>query len=688
MKRRVSVEESPETTVQSDASSCDEVAWRPDAATRERARTTHFMAFCGADSFAELYARSIADVGWFTERVLRFLKIECDPPYERILDLSRGMPWARWCVGGGLNITEFCTDRHLSTETRDFPAVIWEGEEGATRQLTYVELHRDVESCAAGLRALGIKHGDPVAIHLPMIPETIVTLLAVGRIGAIAVPIFSGYGETAIAERLSDVGAKALVTCDAFPRRGARVEARSIAARAVANCPTIEHTIVVQRTKQQSALHANGEMSWNDMMTAGARANPEQRRPEKTLAEDTLIVLYTSGTTGRPKGVIHTHCGFPIKSAQDMALGTDVWAGSRISWVTDLGWMMGPWLIYGATLLGATIVLYDGAPDYPAPDRLWDFCARHRVEILGISPTLVRSLALHGDEHPRTHDLSALRIFASTGEPWNPAPWRWLFEVVGEKKRPIINYSGGTEISGGILMGNPLLPVKPCSFAAPCPGMAADIVDEEGKSVGADTVGELVIRRPWIGMARGFWGDDERYLQTYWSRWPDVWVHGDWAYHDTEGDWYITGRSDDTLKVAGKRVGPAEIESILVAHPSVAEAACIGVPDALKGTAMIAFCVATTDADQNSTTNLIAELRAKVASEMGKPLRPEKVLFVKALPKTRNAKVMRRVIRAAYLGEATGDISALENPAAIDDIVRAAENESASQSNGAPSIQV
>jgi acetyl-CoA synthetase len=304
---------------------------------------------------------------------------------------------------------------------------------------------------------------------------------------------------------------------------------------------------------------------------------------------------------------------------------------------------------------------------------MWEFCAKHKVEILGISPTLVRSLATKGDDLPKKHDLSSLRAFASTGEPWNPAPWWWLFETVGDSKLPIINYSGGTEISGGILMGNPLLAQKPCSFPAPCPGIDADILDDSGKSVAVNQVGELVIKKPWIGMARGFWQERTRYLETYWSRFEDIWVHGDFAIKDADGHWFILGRSDDTLKVAGKRVGPAEVESLLVAHADVAEAAVVGIPDEVKGTAMVAFCVLKTATDDAKA--LAAELKKLVAKDMGKPLAPSRVHFVAALPKTRNAKVMRRVIRAAYLGEDAGDLSALENPNAVDEIKKVAIDE-------------
>jgi acetyl-CoA synthetase len=647
-------------------------AWQPDAATMERAQLTRFISFCGCDSFDDLYQRSIRDVAWFTEQLVQFLDLRFDQPYTQIIDLAPGsqtQAWQfpRWCVGGKLNITKSCLDKWVDDElTAPAPAIIWEGEEGATLSLSYSELLDEVERCAAGLRACGLQKGDPIGIHLPMSVETVIALLAISRIGAVAVPLFSGYGATAIASRLQDVGAKALFTCDGFPRRGKAVAAKTVADEAVAECPSILRMFVVQRLRSTIPMKPGRDLYFDQLLHTGDL----QRRlgyAELTEAEDALIAIYTSGTTGKPKGILHTHCGFPTKVAQDMCFGTDVGQGDRIAWVTDIGWVMGPWLIYGALTLGATIVLYDGAPDFPAADRLWEFTAKHKVHALGISPTLIRALATQGDDLPGKHDLSSLRILASTGEPWNPDPWWWLFEKVGNKRIPIINYSGGTEISGGILMGNPLLPLKACSFAAPCLGIAADVVDENGNSV-RNAVGELVIRAPWIGMARGFWQDNERYLQTYWSRFQDVWVHGDWALRDEDDHWFILGRSDDTLKIAGKRVGPAEVESILVNHPAVIEAAAIGIPDEVKGTAMVVFCVLQSTIEAND--NLAAELRHLIAVEMGKPLQPERVLFVPALPKTRNGKVMRRVIRAAYLNENAGDLTALDNPAAVAEIKR------------------
>ncbi|MGB5013530.1 MAG: AMP-binding protein [Pyrinomonadaceae bacterium] len=657
------------------------IAWTPTPDVIERAQLTKFMKQVGVTTWDELYAYSINDVEMFTAEVLRFLDIKFDPPYEKLLDTSDGIEFPKWCQGGGLNITEMCLDRWQTDEMKDHPAVISEDESGRPLSTSYEVLLEEVEEIASGLRALGFVKGDAIGVHLPMMLETVTSLLAIGRIGCIAVPVFSGYGVEAIASRLNAVKAVGLITCDGFMRRGKVFNALDVAVEAVSLCSTIKHVLVCNRTIQLTCPFPSDKfIEFDDLITLGE--NFETRPLEPTSAEDPLIILYTSGTTGKPKGIAHTHASFPIKAAQDMAFGTDVGKGTRISWYTDIGWMMGPWLIYGALINGATICIYDGAPDYPEPDRMWEFCAKHKVEILGISPTLIRALSNCGDELPKKHDLSSLRAFASTGEPWNPAPWWWLFEKVGDSKLPIINYSGGTEISGGILMGNPLLPIKPCSFPAPCPGMDVDILDDEGNSVGPGKVGELVIKQPWIGMARGFWQEKERYLDTYWRRFKDIWVHGDFAMRDKDNHWFILGRSDDTLKVAGKRVGPAEVESLLVAHSLVTEAAVIGVPDEVKGTAMVAFVVQNDEyriSNIESTENedptfeirnskFEIELKALVAKDMGKPLAPSKIHFVSALPKTRNAKVMRRVIRSAYLGEDPGDLSALENPRSVKEI--------------------
>ncbi len=639
-----------------------EIVWRPTADDIARSHLTAFMQRHGIGSYDELMARSTEDVAWFTDAVLDFLDIRFQRPYSRVVDLSNGIQFPRWCVDGQLNIVHNCVDKWAADPaTRAKPAVVWEGEEGAMRTLSYGELAAEVNRCANALRSLGLGKGDGIGIHMPMTPEIVVALLAIAKIGGIILPLFSGYGVGAIASRLADADAKALFTADGFFRRGNVVALKPTADEALAQVPTIEHVIVLNRVGGAVEMVDGRDHWWHDLVPG---QSPEAAA-EPTAAEDVLMVIYTSGTTGKPKGAVHTHCGFPVKAAQDMAFGTDVHQDDLIYWMTDMGWMMGPWLVFGATLLGASCFLYDGAPDYPGPDRLWALVARHGINQLGVSPTLIRALIPHGEAAVRRHDLTSLRCFASTGEPWNPDPWMWLFEVVGEGRRPIINYSGGTEIAGGIVMGNPILPLKPAAFAAACPGMAADVFDADGRPL-RNAVGELVIRAPWIGMTRGFWHDNARYLATYWSQFPGVWVHGDFAAIDGDGMWYILGRSDDTIKVAGKRLGPAEVESVLVNHPAVTEAAAIGVPHAIKGSEVVCFCVlgpgfAPSDA-------LRAELRAKVAEEMGKPLQPKEIWFVSDIPKTRNAKVMRRIIRSAYLGEDAGDTSSLVNPGAVEEI--------------------
>jgi acetyl-CoA synthetase len=638
------------------------IVWEPTDEYIKRSNLKAFMDKHKIESFQELMRRSTTDIAWFTDAVLKFLDIRFQKPYSNVVDLSEGIQFPRWCVDGQLNIAYNSVDKWATdSNTGRRTAVVYEGEEGNTISLTYGELYSEVNRCANALLGLGIKKGDAIALYMPMTPEIVIALLAVAKIGGVILPLFSGYGVNAIATRMKDAGAKCLFTSDGFLRRGKPVELKPVVDQALVEVPSIQHVIVHQRINSEISMQKGRDHWWHELIPD----QPDQADCAVTDAEDMLMIIYTSGTTGRPKGTVHTHCGFPVKAAQDMAFGTDVHPGDVIYWMTDMGWMMGPWLVFGATLLGATFFIYDGAPDYPDVDRLWAMVERHHIDVLGISPTLVRALINYGEEPVKSHDLSKIRSFASTSEPWNPDPWMWLFNVAGEGKRPIINYSGGTEISGGIVMGNPLLPLKPTAFSGPCPGIAADVVDETGNPV-RNQVGELVIRSPWIGMTRGFWKDKQRYIDSYWSRFENIWVHGDFAAVDNDGLWYILGRSDDTIKVAGKRIGPAEIESILVDHPNVTEAAAIGVPHKIKGSEVICFCVLKPGIQPGE--ELKNQLKENVATEMGKPLQPKDIKFVSDLPKTRNGKVMRRIIRSAYLGEKMGDTSNLLNPETIEEI--------------------
>jgi acetyl-CoA synthetase len=638
-------------------------AWLPDPAAARASRLQRLIDRTGAGDYDALYRRSVADPAWFWRTVVEDLEIEWLRPYDRVLDLSDGLPWARWFVGGRTNLTLHALDRWVRAGAGARPAVVWEGEDGATRALTYAALLAEVERVAGGLRRLGIGRGDRVGLFLPMVPETAVGLLAIARVGAIAVPVFSGFAAPAAAARLADCQARLLVTADGFDRRGRRVAMKTVADAAAAAVPSLERVVVVRCAGGDVPWTPGRDVWWHEL--EGEVHGRPMGEAEALDPEDPFMVIYTSGTTGRPKGTVHVHMGFPLKGAADMAYCFDVGPADRVLWYTDIGWMMGPWLILGALWLGATMVLYDGAPDHPGPDRLWALVARHRVTVLGISPTVIRALMRSGPQPPRRWDLSSLRILGATGEPWNPEPWWWYFEHIGGGRLPIMNYSGGTEVSGGIVCCDLLHPQVPTAFTGPILGMAADVYDEAGRPVRGE-VGELVLRQPWPGMTRGFWGDPQRYLDTYWSRWPGTWVHGDWVRVDADGFWYILGRSDDTLNVAGKRIGPAEVESALMAHPAVGEAAAIGVPHPVKGEVIVCFAVLRGGGVGDDA--LREALKQTVAASLGRALAPEAVYIVADLPKTRNAKVMRRVIRARALGQDPGDVSSLENPQAVAEI--------------------
>lgn len=638
------------------------VVWRPDPTPAPTSNVGRLMARHGFHDEAELRAAAVKDIGWFWRAVLEDMDIQFYEPYTQIVDLSAGNEFPAWCVGGVMNIVHNCLDKWQTTPVRNRAALRFEGEEGRRETYTYADLHQAVCRCANGLRALGLGPGDAVGLYMPMCPELAVALLAVAKIGGIILPLFSGYGHTAVVSRLVDAQAKAIFTADGFWRRGQPVAMKPVVDAAAADTPSLQHVIVTRRIGLANVPWTPGRDHWWHDLMAG---QPTQAETARTGADDTLMIIYTSGTTGKPKGAVHTHCGFPIKGAQDMRHGMDLQPEDTLFWLTDMGWMMGPWEVFGVLLNGATMVFYDGGPDFPDVDRIWALVEHHHITHLGVSPTLIRALKRHGEAPVRGHDLSSLRMVCSTGSPWDPESWNWLFQTVLEGRKPLINYSGGTEISGGIVVGTVTSPLKPCAFGGPVLGMDVDVVDEAGRSV-RNAVGELIIRQPWIGMTRGFWRDRKRYLETYWRRIPGVWVHGDFAAIDEDGLWYILGRSDDTIMVAGKRVGPAEVEAILNAHPTVIESAAVGVPHPLKDQEVVAFCVLRPGSIPSEP--LRQSLLELVAQELGKPLRPRDIRFVETLPKTRNAKVMHRIIRAAYLNQPLGDLTSLEDPKTVDAI--------------------
>jgi acetyl-CoA synthetase len=619
-----------------------EVVWRPDEATVERANVTRLIRRAGVRDYAELLRRSQDDPAWFWPLAVEDMGLVFSKPWERVLDDARGPEWTTWFVGGELSIADNCVHRWA----RDTPAAVAAvglGEDGSRRELTFAQLSRDVTRLAEQLASLGVAPGDRVAIFLPMSPEVAVASHAIAHLGAIQVPVFSGFAAPAVAQRLQASEAKIVITQRESSRRGRPVPMLEILEEALRSAPSVEHVVLApfeldDRPGELPALQVGSETPY--------------------------LLTYTSGTTGKPKGVVHVQGGFLVSIAREVAYQADVHAGDVVHFATDMGWIMGPWTVVGVGALGGAIVFAEGAPDWPTPDRLWRIVEEERVTSLGLSPTLVRALLPHGDP---TYDLSSLRTFVTTGEPWNPEPYRWLFENVGGSRVPVINCSGGTEVGACFLSPTPVQPIKACSLGGPALGMAMDVVDESGRSlVGTGEVGELVCRRPFPGMTRGFWRDPDKFVETYWSRLPGVWVHGDWASVDEDGYWFLHGRSDDTMNIAGKRIGPAEYESAAVGHPAVREAAAVGVPHDVKGETAWIFAALLPGAEATE-----AEVAEHVANELGKAFRPDRVFFVDALPKTRSAKIVRRAVRATALGTDPGDLSSLENPESLEAIAAA-----------------
>ena len=634
--------------------------WEPTPEYIERANVTRLMRKHGISDYRELVARSQRDIEWFWAAAIEDVGIEFFEPYDRLLDASKGPQWPLWFLGGSINLTYNCVDRHAMGERAGDPALIWEGEDGVTKSWTYRDFGGHVNRIANGLLAHGIGEGDAVAVYMPMVLEAVAAMYAIAKIGAIYLPIFSGFGAPSIATRLQDSNAKALMTADGFYRRGTKVPMKATADEAVSASPSVQRVFVFSRFPDDDVALGEKDISWDDAF-AGRSDRLEAPRLDP---ETPYMIAYTSGTTGKPKGSVHVHGGFLVKIAQEVRYQLDARPGEVLYWVTDMGWIMGPLEMVGGHANGAAVFMYEGAPNYPEADRLWEMCERHEITILGISPTLIRALMPAGEENVRKHDLSKLRILGSTGEPWNPEPYKWFSDVVGGGRVPIMNLSGGTEVGACFLGQAPVIPTKSCSLGTPSLGMAMSIFDPDGNQTTVGEVGELVCTKPWPAQTRGFWGSADRYLSTYWSRWPDVWVHGDWASVDEDGYWFLHGRSDDTLNIAGKRIGPAEFESAAVDHPAVVECAAVGIPHDVKGETVWCFCILRPGVE--ATDELAAEVKATIAGELGKAFAPEQIRFVEELPKTRSAKILRRAIRATVLGEDPGDLSSLENPSAMD----------------------
>ncbi|MFE9446595.1 AMP-binding protein [Streptomyces sp. NPDC006602] len=665
--------------------------WHPTPEFTEHGNIAAFCHRYGIEGdYRALQARSAADPEWFWERAVPDIGIVWHTPPTRVYDDTGGIAFTRWFPDGRTNLVDSCLHRHLRQGRGQAPALRWEREDGTKGVLTYDEVAARGARVAGGLRALGVAQGDRVAGYLPPGPEAFVLLFACAHIGAVLVPLFSGFGAEAIAVRLVDAGARVLVTAAAATRHGRRHDMETVARTALEKATCVRHLVVVpgeagvprdasepwassqpwpsravEASQQEpTVLPAPATTTWHRL------ADSEPAATVSLPAEAPFLLLHTSGTTGRPKGAIHTHGGFPVQVGSETRYNLDLRPHDLAFWVTDPGWIMFPLVAVGATLAGASVLAYEGAIDQPDVTRLWRLLDDHRVTVFGSSPSLSRMLMGHDPKHPAAP--SRLRVLASTGEPWTEEAWRWYFADFGGKRCPVINICGGTEVGGSLLASAPTLPQSPCGFSGPCLGIDAAIEDDQGAEPPEGQVGELVVRRSWPGMTQGLWRARERFAHTYFGRRPGRWSHGDLVSR-TGQEWYVHGRLDDVIKVAGKRLGPAEAEDAVVGDPAVAEAAAVGIPHPVKGEALWCFVVPV--AGRAFGAPEAERIRARVADALGAAFRPGRVVAVPELPRTRNGKVMRRLIRSLVTGETPGDLSTLVNPAGLDAIRTALQDQ-------------
>ncbi|XVH31486.1 AMP-binding protein [Haloferacaceae archaeon DSL9] len=662
-----------------DSPDLDAVIHEPSDEFVDSTNVAAFMDAHGIADYDELIARTSREidgepdsgVDWFWDELVDYLGIDFYADYDAVRDDSNGPQFTEWYPGGRLNIAHNVLDRHAAVDspTRNRVACLWEAEDGTVRELTFHELHRQANRVANALEERGIDTGDTVGLYMPMVPEVVGILYGCFKVGAIAVPIFSGFGTDATATRIEDAECRVLFTADGASRRGKELVLKDAADEAIDRAGHVEHTIVYDRFGTAAADGVDipwvddRDEWWTDAVGSQSSAYETKELP----SDQESMLLYSSGTTGTPKGIVHTHAGALVQCAKEIHFGFDQKPHDRFFWVSDIGWMMGPWTLIGNHTFGGTIFMYEGAPDHPNPDRFWRMIDRHKLTTFGISPTAIRALRQYGDDWVEGHDLSSLRLLGSTGEPWDPESWMWFYERIGGERCPIINISGGTEICGCFLMPMPTQSLKPCTLGGPGLGMAIDIVDHEGNSI-ADTHerGFLVARDSCPSMTKSLWSGDERYLDEYWSSWDDLWDHGDWARTDEDGFWYLLGRADDALNIAGRKVGPAEIEGVLIDHDAVNQAAAVGVPDDTTGTAVVAYVVL--EDGYEPAEDLRAELRGVVGEAHGKPFRPREILFVESFPKTQSGKIIRRAIASVYTGEDPGDLSSIENPESLEEL--------------------
>ncbi|HEX9844959.1 MAG TPA: acetate--CoA ligase [Candidatus Nitrosotenuis sp.] len=626
----------------------------------ENSNIFKFMQKHNIKSFKELHKKSVADLDWYWNAVNEDIGIVWDKKYTIVSDFSKGKPWPKWFVDGKTNIINSGVDK-FATKYPNQIAYCFVSEDDTEKIITYSQLETDVNKLANALKALNVKKGDVVAVYMPMIFEAIVAILACAKIGAVQTVIFSGYSTEALRIRLQDCGAKILFVSDGFTRKGKPVSQTKTVLDATRDTG-VEKIIVAPYKGVDRYYFSESVIDYSKLV---ANQSPECQA-EIMDSEDPLFILYTSGTTGKPKGVVHTHGSYSVYAGQQASYLIDLHSDDVLLWPADIGWITGlAWNVYGLLEVGATAIIYDGAIDWPNPSRLWQMVQKYKVTIFGTSPTAVRMFRKYKIEPQKQFNLSSIRIIPTTGEPIDEDSWWWLYEKVGNKKIPIMNLAGGTEIGGAMLSVFPGMKLKPTTVGMPCPGFDLDVIDEKQKSL-KNKKGFLVVRSPWPTMTRGLLNDDDRYTQTYWSQYKDVWFHGDYVLVDNDGLWYMHGRVDDVINISGHRLSTVEIEQVAVVHQKISEAAAISIPDDMTGEAIALFVVLK---NKNDSDSIQKEITDHISEKIGKLAKPKLVCVISDMPKTRTGKIMRRLLKTKLLGEPLGDLSALENPYVLDEIV-------------------
>ena len=628
------------------------IIWEAPDSIKNKSKLTQFLKHCNVSNYDNLEKKSFSDPGWLWDNVIKFSNLKFYKPYKKILDETKGAPWSKWCVGGTTNIVLNCVDRHKDKDFFKETFIYSEREDGRENSITYEEFDKQISKVGNSLKINGFKKGDVIALYMPQFIETYIAYFAILKIGCVVLPLFSGYGSKAVIERLNIAKAKGIFTVEKTFRKGKEIRMFDLIKSDLDQVQSLSKIFLLGKDTGKKIFN------WENFNNVSEKLNTEEMN-----SEDPAIIHFTSGTTGKPKGCVYTHVGLVSKMSFDEGVLADFKQNDIHLCMADMGWMVGSKSATIASLHGAKMVIAEGVPDFPDEVRFWKLIEKYKVSWTELSPALIRAQMIKDKKLFKDLNLNSLRIVCTGGEPWTEKPWKWLFEFIGKSKVPIMNSAGGTEVSGSILHCCLHRPFKVGSFNAPIPGMSADILTLDGKKVSTDEMGELVMRKSSIGLTKSLWNDDDRYIKNYWSIIKDFWVHGDLASKDKDGHWFLHGRSDDTIKVSGKRIGPSELESVIVKSGKAKEVAAVGIPDENKGSKIILSIVLLENSEEKESyfENL-------VINDLGKSFKPDKIIFVKDLPKTRNMKIMRRVIKSCLAKEDPGDISTLLNPESVEEI--------------------